>query len=76
MKTPSEISKTFNPLISNETYYYKGNKLYNVKKIRGLNFNGHDILANWKDKNDGNKEKLGKFYFKELIIEKSIPYQV
>ena len=55
-----------------KTYYYKGNKLYNVKKIKGLNYLGFDLQANWKDKDDNNKEKLGNFYFKDLISEEEI----
>lgn len=47
-------------------YYYKGNKLYNIKKIKGLNYCGHDLQANWKDPKENNKEKLGNFYLKEL----------
>ena len=46
-------------------YYYKGNKLYNVKKIK-WSYTGKDIQANWKDKDENNKEKLGQFMLKEL----------
>lgn len=50
-------------------YYWKGNKLYNVKKIKGLNYLFHDIQADWIDEDDGNKEKTGKFYLKDLTIK-------
>lgn len=50
-------------------YFYQGNELYNIKDIRGEGFSGHDILANWKDKNESNKEKLGKFRLSELEIK-------
>jgi len=46
-------------------YYYKGNKLYNIKRL-DWDYCGYDILANWKDESDDNKEKLGKFRMKEL----------
>jgi len=46
-------------------YYYKGNKLYNVKKLK-WDYCGYEILANWKDKNNKNKENLGKFKLSEL----------
>ena len=52
-----------------KTYYYKGNKLYNVRKIKGLNYNFCDLTVEWKDKDDNNKEKLGNFYLKDLIVE-------
>lgn len=50
---------------------WKGNELYNIKKIpkSSLNYNGHDLFANWKDKTENNKEKYGKFYFKDLEIK-------
>lgn len=49
-------------------YFWKGNELYNIKWLkRDIMF--HDIMADWKDKDDGNKEKKrGKFYLKELEI--------
>lgn len=47
-------------------YFYKGNKLYNIKKIKGLNYCSFDLQANWKDPKENNKEKLGNFYLKEL----------
>ena len=50
-------------------YLYKGNELYNIKPLKN-EFNFFDLMANWKDKSDNNKEKLGKFYLKEL--EKTI----
>lgn len=50
--------------------YYKGNKLYNIKKVNGLNYCRWDIMANWKDKDDNNKEKLGYFYLKDLTFDK------
>lgn len=52
-----------------KSYYYKGNKLYNIKKIKGLNYCNWDFKANWKDKNEKNKEKLGYFYLKDLEIK-------
>jgi hypothetical protein len=63
--------KDYNELkkIVPEIYYYKGNKLYNIRKLSGLNFCGHDFLANWKDKDEDNIEKLGKFYLKDLEIK-------
>jgi hypothetical protein len=30
---------------------------------------GHDLEANWKDKNDNHKEKLGRFYLKDLTMK-------
>lgn len=53
----------FNKIIP-EIYYYKGNKLFNIKKCNDLS--GHDFFADWVDKNEGNKQKYGKFYLKEL----------
>ena len=49
-------------------YSYKGNKLYNVKKMKGFNYLGFDLVANWKDQKENNKEKLGNFYLKDLTI--------
>lgn len=46
-------------------YLYKGNLLYNIEKLEN-DFNYFDIQANWKDKNDNNKEKLGKFSYDQL----------
>lgn len=46
--------------------YYKGNRLYNIKNYTG--FSGFDIKANWKDKDENNKEKLGQFKFSELEV--------
>lgn len=46
-------------------YFYKGNELYNVKKLKN-SFTFHDIEANWKDPKENNKEKLGNFYLKDL----------
>ena len=51
----------------NKQYYYKGNKLYNVKKI-DWSYVGHDIEALWKDKDENYKEKRGRFYLKDLQI--------
>ena len=45
-----------------KNYYYKGNKLYNIKKIK-WSYVGFDFQANWKD---NGKEKLGNFYLKDL----------
>lgn len=42
--------------------YYKGNRLYNVKKLK-FSFIGKDIQANWRDSSEGGKEKLGHFRF-------------
>lgn len=49
-------------------YYYEGNELYNIKKLTD-SIMGYDLLANWKDKKDGDKEKLGKFYLKDLVVD-------
>lgn len=51
-------------------YYYEGNELYNIKKLTD-SIMGWDLMANWKDKKDGDKEKLGKFYLKDLTVENS-----
>lgn len=52
----------------NKKYYYKSNKLYNIKKL-AWDYCGFDLIANWQDKDDNNKKKLGKFRLKELIIK-------
>ena len=54
--------------MSKQNYYYRGNKLYNVKKLK-WSYIGKEIVANWKDKDDNNKEKLGEFTLKELDIK-------
>ena len=46
-------------------YFYKCNGLYNINKLKN-DFNFYDLMANWKDKKDNNKEKLGKFRLEEL----------
>ena len=48
-------------------YFYKGNKLFNVKKLKD-NFLSKDIRANWIDKDENNQEKLGEFQLKDLEI--------
>jgi hypothetical protein len=52
--------------IEAKIYFYKGNRLYNIRKYSG--FSGFDLKANWKDKEEDNKEKLGQFKLKELEI--------
>lgn len=61
----NEIYPKFQKVFSDKKYYFKGNELYNVKEISG-SFLGFDLIANWKDREDNNKEKLGKFYLKDL----------
>ena len=67
------LSKKDFKMLSNiipEIYYYKGNKLYDIKKLGEMDsLMGHDFIAYWNDKDEDNKQKLGKFYLKDLIIK-------
>lgn len=68
------LSKKDFKMLSNiipEIYYYKGNKLYDIEKLEGMDsLMGHDFRAYWNDKDEDNKQKLGKFYLKDLTINK------
>jgi hypothetical protein len=59
-------------------YYYKGKELFNVREVKGLNYLGFDLEAEYKDKpslgdirkpdENGEIIKFGKFYLKDLEI--------
>jgi hypothetical protein len=59
-----EVEMYYKPII-----HYKGNKLYNIEFL-GDTIMGHFCKANWKDKDENNKEKLGLFYERELEFDK------
>ena len=59
-----EVEMYYKPII-----HYKGNKLYNIEFL-GDTIMGHFCKANWKDKDENNKEKLGLFYERDLEFDK------
>ena len=48
-------------------YYYKGNRLYNIKYYTD-SIMGYDLMANWKNPEENGREQLGKFYLKDLKV--------
>jgi len=62
-----EQKPRFKKDFSKHRFFYKGNELYNIKEAE-WSFSGFDLKANWKNKDEDNRECLGYFYLKDLEI--------